>query len=33
VHRATIELGNAGGLVIDIRIPVDIHADESPGAA
>lgn len=33
VHRATIELGNAGGLVIDIRIPVDIHADESPSIA
>lgn len=28
VHQATIELGNAGGLRIDIRIPADLHADE-----
>lgn len=28
VHQAAIELGNAGGLRIDIRIPVDQHADE-----
>lgn len=30
VHRASIELGNSGGLVIDIHIPVDTHADEMP---
>jgi signal transduction histidine kinase len=33
VHRAAIELGNSGGLMIDIRIPVDIHADEPAGVA
>lgn len=31
VHRATIELSNASGLLIDIHIPVDTHADELPG--
>jgi signal transduction histidine kinase len=32
VHRAAIKLDNAGGLVIDICIPVDTHADESSAA-
>jgi signal transduction histidine kinase len=29
VHKATIELSNRNGLVIDIHIPVDQHADET----
>lgn len=27
VHNATIELSNDSGLIIDIRIPLDLHAD------
>jgi len=31
VHKASIELSNRNGLVIDIRLPLDMHAATAPG--
>jgi signal transduction histidine kinase len=32
VHQATIELSNRNGLVIDIQMPIDTHADDARAA-